>query len=178
MKPKILFVFAVIAFAAVGDVKGAFDTYIKTVPALDGEVSSPPAWVNAWGIFSFSTGVSNPSTVGPGGISAGTHPSFSGLNVMKALDKASVMALLKLAQGGHFTSVTLSCVNHTTNVLVYEIRLEDVVFESIQHSGSAGGDDKPTESVSFAYAKITWTYYPPTGSPITAFFDLRTNTGG
>jgi type VI secretion system secreted protein Hcp len=177
MKLRILLVSAAIAYAAIADVKGAFDTYIKTVPALDGEVSSPAAWVNAWGILSFSIGVSNPVTINNGGLQSG-RPSFSDLSVMKQLDKATVMALLKLAQGNHFDSVTLSCVNHATNVLVYEIKLEEVYFTTIQHSGSAGGDDRPTESVSFAYGKIEWTYHPPTGPAITAFWDLRTNTGG
>ena len=74
--------------------------------------------------------------------------------------------------------MTVSCVNASTNAVVYEIKLEDVFFSSVQQSGSSGGDDRPTESVSFAYGKITWKYFPPTGSPITAFWDVRSNTGG
>jgi type VI secretion system secreted protein Hcp len=179
MKLRILFVSVAIAFAAVADVHGSFDTYIKTTnPTLDGEVSTPAAWVNAWGILSFSAGVSNPTSIDASGVHPSGHPNFQDLSVMKLLDKASVMSLQRLATGNHFDTVTLSCVNHATNALVFEIKLEQVYFSSISHSGSAGGDDRPTESVSFAYAKITWTYYPPTGSPITAFFDLRTQTGG
>ena len=34
----------------------------------------------------------------------------------------------------------------------------DVMVESIQWSGSSGGDDTPTESVSFAFAKVTIDY--------------------
>jgi type VI secretion system secreted protein Hcp len=34
----------------------------------------------------------------------------------------------------------------------------DVMVESIQWSGSSGGDDTPTESVSFAFAKVEITY--------------------
>ena len=34
----------------------------------------------------------------------------------------------------------------------------DVMVESIQWSGSSGGDDTPTESVSFAFAKVKITY--------------------
>ena len=33
------------------------------------------------------------------------------------------------------------------------------MVESIQWSGSSGGDDTPTESVSFAFAKVTIEYY-------------------
>ena len=177
MKMRILLVSVAIAFAAVANVHATFDTYIKTVPAVDGEVSTPAAWVNAWGIFSFSMGVAAPVAFDSMGGHVG-HPNFSDLNVTKMLDKASVMSLLRLARGNHFDIVTLSCVDHATNHLVFEIKLEEVYFTSVSHSGSAGGDDRPTESVSFAYGKITWTYIPPTGNPITAFYDLRTQTGG
>ena len=40
--------------------------------------------------------------------------------------------------------------------LIYEF--ETVMVESIQWSGSSGGDDTPTESVSLAFAKVTITY--------------------
>ena len=35
----------------------------------------------------------------------------------------------------------------------------DVMVESIQWSGSSGGDDTPTESVSFAFAKVAISYF-------------------
>jgi type VI secretion system secreted protein Hcp len=35
---------------------------------------------------------------------------------------------------------------------------ETVFVESIQWSGSSGGDDTPTESVSFAFGKVTVEY--------------------
>ena len=137
----------------------------------------PFAFQNAWAVLSFSIGVANPPSVGAGGITSG-QPSFSDLAIQKLLDKASVEVLLKAAQGGQLNSVTLSCVNASTNAVVYEIKLEPVVFSSIQHSGSAGGDDKPSESVTFTYAKITWTYYPSSGPSISHFYDRRTHTGG
>jgi type VI secretion system secreted protein Hcp len=40
--------------------------------------------------------------------------------------------------------------------LTYEF--EKVFVTSIQWSGSSGGDDVPTESVSFAFKKVTITY--------------------
>ena len=177
MRLKFVFICALVAFAAVSNVDAAFNIYIKTVPALPGEVTTPAAWVDAWEVFSFSAGVSNPVSVGAGGTTTG-NPSFSDVSFLKKLDRASVASLLKLAQGGHLDSLTLSCVNASTNALVYEIKLETVFFSSVQHSGSTGGDDRPTESVSVAYEKITWTYYPPTGPPITAFWNVKTGTGG
>jgi type VI secretion system secreted protein Hcp len=35
---------------------------------------------------------------------------------------------------------------------------DDVMVESVQWSGSTGGDDTPTESVSFAFAKVKIDY--------------------
>ena len=180
MKPKILFLLLALAFAAVTNAKAAFDIYIKTDPAIPGEVTTPVAWVDAWEVFAFSIGVSNPVQVGPGGLTSGA-PAFSDLSLQKMLDKASVASLLKLAQGssgGQLNSVTLSCVNPVNHTLIYEIKLEPVVFSSIQHSGSGGGDNRPSESVSFTYGKITWTYYPASGPSISHFWDLRTNSGG
>ena len=40
--------------------------------------------------------------------------------------------------------------------IIYDF--EEVYVESIQWSGSAGGDDTPTESVSFAFGKVTVEY--------------------
>jgi len=189
MKPKILLLFAVIAFASVADVNATFDMYIRTTnPTLAGEVTVAPGGgvcpVNcgpgSWQLFSYSWGVANPVQIGPGGIMAG-QPSFSDLSLLKKLDSASVGALLMVAQGTHFGTVTVSFVeNGSPPFLVYEIIMEEVFFSSVQHSGSAGGDDRPTESVSFAYGKITWKYYPrPVGTPpIVHFWDLRTQTGG
>ncbi len=177
MKLKTLLIVVGLAFAAVTNAKAAFNMYIKTDPEIPGEVATPAAWLNAWDVLSFSIGVSNPATVGSGGITTGT-PNFSDLAIQKLLDKASVEVLLKVAQGGQLNSVTLSCVNASTNALVYEIKLEPVVFSTIQHSGAAGGDDKPSESVSFTYAKITWTYYPSSGPSISHFWDQRTHSGG
>jgi type VI secretion system secreted protein Hcp len=38
----------------------------------------------------------------------------------------------------------------------------EVMIESIQWSGSSGGDDSPSESVSFAYGSLTLSYWPQT----------------
>ncbi|HEX4933366.1 MAG TPA: type VI secretion system tube protein Hcp, partial [Gemmatimonadaceae bacterium] len=39
-------------------------------------------------------------------------------------------------------------------------KFEEAMVESVQWSGSSGGDDTPTESVSFAFAKVTIDYKP------------------
>jgi type VI protein secretion system component Hcp len=45
----------------------------------------------------------------------------------------------------------------------YKIEFNDLIITSFE-SGATSTDGKPTESVSFNYTKITWTYLPADGS--------------
>ena len=63
--------------------------------------------------------------------------------------------------------------------LVYEF--EKVYVDTIQWSGSSGGDDTPTESLGISFGKVTVTYTPQadtgaTGSPVVASWNLQTVT--
>ena len=90
---------------------------------------------------------------------------MSSLSVMKKLDKSTPLLLLNSNQGTHIGKVTLSLVlAGVSDGLICTVYMEDVLIESVQHSGSSGGDDRPTESVSFACSRIRWTYFPTPGS--------------
>jgi type VI protein secretion system component Hcp len=52
-------------------------------------------------------------------------------------------------------------------------KLQDVVVESLQHSGGGGG--APIESLSLAFAKVTWTYTDASGTT-SGSWDLVANT--
>ncbi len=61
--------------------------------------------------------------------------------------------------------------------LMYEF--ENVYVESVQWSGASGGDDRPTESLSLAFGKVTVTYTPQadqgaTGSPVVGSWSVQT----
>ena len=80
--------------------------------------------------------------------------------MMKGLDAASTALFKALATGEHFKEATLTAhwgSGATAATMTY--KLESVVVESIQQSGSSG---TPTESLSLAFAKMTWKYrlYP------------------
>jgi type VI secretion system secreted protein Hcp len=115
-------------------------------------------------IFSFSFGASNPTTVGSGitGLSAG-KVSISSFNCMKKTESSSGVLFTACCTGEHFTKATVTLRKATgtsgkqQNFLTYV--LEDVMVESIQWSGSSGGDDTPTESISLAFGKITIDYF-------------------
>jgi type VI secretion system secreted protein Hcp len=138
----------------------AFDTFldIKEVP---GE-STAKGMEGKIEIYSWSWGASNPVTIGSGtaGISAG-KASVSSFNVMKKSDKASAMLFAACTRGDHYPLMTVSMrkATGTGGQLVFlEYKFTTVYVESIQWSGSTGGDDTPTESVSFSFGKVEIEY--------------------
>jgi type VI secretion system secreted protein Hcp len=145
----------------------AFDTFLF----LDGingestaEIQSPPLPTKPFEIFSWSFGASNPSTVGSGkgGLSAG-KVSVSTFNVMKKTEDASPQLFMNCATGEHVKKGSIIMRKATgqsgkqQTFLQYDFT--ELMVDSIQWSGSAGGDDTPMESVSFAFATVAITNY-------------------
>ena len=139
----------------------AFDTYIS-IDTVTGEAqqSAHVGWIE---IYSFSWGASNPTTVGTGttGLSAG-KVSVSSFNIMKKTDSSSPTLFAGCCTGQHFATATVEMSKATGTSGVQQVFLQyvftDVMIESIQWSGSTGGDDTPTESVSLAFGKVAITY--------------------
>ncbi len=158
----------------------AFDTFIK-IEGVDGE--STRAGFEKWiEIYSFSWGASNPVTIGTGttGVSAG-KVSISSFNIMKKTDSASPTLFQFCCAGKHFPTATVKLnkstgdLNTPMDYLIYDFT--EVFVESIQWSGSAGGDDTPTESVSLAFGSVKISYTPQTkegtpGTPQRTSWDL------
>ncbi|WP_165230993.1 Hcp family type VI secretion system effector [Aquisphaera insulae] len=139
----------------------AFDTYLK-IDSVDGESqqSNHEKWIE---IYSFSWGASNPTTVGPGsgGLSAG-RVSVSSFNVMKKTEASSATLFAACATGKHFKDATVEMSKATGDggqKVFLKYVFSDVLIESIQWSGSTGGDDSPTESLSIAFAKVAINYF-------------------
>ena len=114
-------------------------------------------------IFSFSLGASNPASVGPssGGLSAG-RVSVSSFNLMKKTDNLSPLLFQACCNGQHIKKATIvlrkAAGKDGKQSVFLEYDFDDCMIESIQWSGSSGGDDTPTESISIAFAKIAVTY--------------------
>jgi type VI secretion system secreted protein Hcp len=138
----------------------AFDTYVE-LTGIEGEATAK-SFEKKIEIFSFSWGASSPVTIGPGsaGISA-SRVSISSFNVMKKTDVASPKLFKACCLGEHLAKMIVS-MRKQTGVGGQDVFLtytfEQVMVESVQWSGSSGGDDTPTESVSFAFAKVTVHY--------------------
>ena len=139
----------------------AFDTFLD-LDGIPGE-STAKGMEKKIEIYSFSWGASNPTSVGPGktGISAG-RVSVSSFNLMKKTDDSSATLFLKCCQGATIPKATVTMRKAGGDAgqkpfLVY--KFTEVMVESIQWSGSSGGDDTPTESVSLAFAKVEIEYW-------------------
>lgn len=136
----------------------------------------------AFEIYSFSWGVSNPVTIGSatGGVGGG-KASLSSFNVMKKTDAASPVLMNGCCIGDHFTGAHVVLRKAGGKQLEYlKLDFEEVFVESVQWSGSSGGDDTPTESASFAFGKVSVEYTPQvaggTGGTMVPFqYDIRQN---
>jgi type VI secretion system secreted protein Hcp len=131
-------------------------------------------------IESFSFGVhqtiaGTPSS-GSGRTTQGcSHQDFT---ISKIIDKASPKLALFCCTGEHLPNIKLQVCRAGGDKMKYmEYKMEDVIISSITSPGSAGsGDSVPTESISFNFAKIRWSYYEADGSSISDGWDLTTNT--
>lgn len=139
----------------------AYDAFLK-IDGVNGE-SQRDGHQNEIEIYSFSWGASNPTSVGSGGkgMAAG-RVSISSFNIMKKTDSASPTLFQKCCSGKHFDTATVVLQkaggDKALDYLTY--KFGEVFVESIQWSGSSGGDDTPSESVSFAFGKVEITYKP------------------
>jgi type VI secretion system secreted protein Hcp len=160
----------------------AFDAFLK-LEGVKGE-SMDKVHKGEVDLLSFSLGASNPtSSQGTGGLGAG-KVSISSFNIMKKMDAASPGLFSACCQGKHFpkATVTLRKAGGAAPLEYLVYNFEKVFVESIQWSGSTGGDDVPTESVSLTFGKIEITYKTQDakgGSKDTlgAKWDIEANTG-
>ena len=139
----------------------SFDTFMD-VDGIVGE-SLAKGFEKKIDIFSFSWGAHSPVSVGSGtgGMSA-SKVSISSFNVMKKTDAASPLLFEACCTGQHINSILITMrkqggtASGQLPFLTY--KFDGVMVESVQWSGSTGGDDTPTESVSLAFAKVTVEY--------------------
>lgn len=143
----------------------------------------------AFEIYSFSWGASNPVSISSaaGGAASG-KVSISSFNVMKRTDKSSPKLFTTCCSGGHFSKATVvlrkSGMDKASAGEPYiTYTFHKVFVESVQWSGSAGGDETPTESVSFGFGAVHIAYRPQEkdgklGTAVEADWSLIKNTAG
>lgn len=158
-------------FLVSGRAQAAYDMYLE-ISGVPGEVVTPAAFANQIAVLSMSTGGSRPCGVGGGQLSMGS------LNIMKLTDKSTVKLSTAMRDGTVYPTATLRFVR-TSDGQVYQVyQMNNALVESLQTSGSTGGDNKTTESVSFAYAQLAVTYTFFDGAGKAAGTETMTFTSG
>ena len=128
------------------------------VDSLKGEStdSEHKDWIE---LLSYNHSISQPasatgSSAGGGTVGRCQHSDFS---ITKFVDLASPKLYELCSSGKHLKDVTINLMRASGDARVkyMEIKMEQVV---ISHVAPAGGGDFPSESVSFNYGTIKWTY--------------------
>jgi type VI secretion system secreted protein Hcp len=154
----------------------AFDAFLS-VDGVDGEAKRK-GFEGQIELLSFNLGAHNPTTIGSGGGGGSGKVVLSPFACTKVTDKASPALFQACCMGKHFpkAAVTLHKAGGDAAVDYLKYAFEKVFIQSIDWSGSSGGDDRPIEQLSFAYGKVEITYTPQTetgakGSPVVASWD-------
>ena len=109
-------------------------------------------------VLSFSWGCSQTGTFGAGGGGGAGKVSYSDLNIMMAVCKASAQLMQRCATGDHIAKGTLTVRKAGKEQQeFYSVKLTDLLVSSYQTSGSS---EVPHDSISLNFAKIEFEYKP------------------
>jgi type VI secretion system secreted protein Hcp len=155
----------------------AFDAFLK-LEGVEGEATRH-GYEKQIDLESFSFGGHNPTNPYGSGMAAG-RVDLSPFTASKRTDKASAKLFQACCNGKHFPKATVTLLKaggqSPVDFLKYEFT--ELLVQDIQWSGGKGGDDTPTESLSFGYATVLVTYSEQKadgskGTAIVAGWDLR-----
>ena len=140
---------------------------------IDGVPGPSTSLSNAIDILSFSFGASNSAVFGSGasgGESRAGRADVSHVTIMKVTDKTSPNLFDACVSGDYINTVDIQYFKPMGNKqdVYYKIHMEKVVVTSVQMSGS---NENPTESVSFAFAKVKVSYNPEKDGKLQGFVD-------
>lgn len=138
----------------------AFDSFLK-IDGIPGESldDKHKDWIE---VLSFSFGMVQPASATASSAGGGTaeRVNLQDLQVVKHVDKASPKLYELCCSGKHIANVTVELCRAGGDKLKYmEVKMEQVIISNCAPGGhSQGSDGFPTESISFNYGKIKWTY--------------------
>ena len=153
-------------FAKIGDIKGE---------------SADAKHKDEIEVLSFSWGVTNGATIGPGGGAGAGRATFQDLSIIHNIDKASPLLLKACATGEHLKEATVTHRKAGKGQQEYLIvKMKDVVITGVVHGGSGDG---ASETVSLVFAKVDFEYRPQKidgtlDAGIHFKFDIKANTSG
>lgn len=160
----------------------ATDFYLK-IDGIPGE-SKDAKHKDEIDLLSWSWGESNQGGFAYGGGGGSGKVSMNDFHFAMKVNKATPKLILACACGEHIPKAVLTirkAGKEQQEFLKYTFT--DMLISSYQTGGSAGGDEVPTESVSFNYSKIEVEYKEQDakgglGGAVKAHWDLKSNTGG
>jgi type VI secretion system secreted protein Hcp len=165
---------------ALGGQASAADKTFLSIPSLAGESTDAAhaGWIDG---YALDGGATNASSGGAG------VTNFSDISVLKGTDRSTPGIFDLIARGANISLVTIEvCRNTAPQQCYYKVELTNASVSNVDLSGSScvgAGACTPsqTESVSFRYTKIKWTYTPWTGgsagTPVTKCWDLAAHAG-
>ena len=109
-------------------------------------------------VLAWSWGLSNSSTTHVSSGFGDGKASFQDISLTKFIDKASPKLITRIANGVHIKEGTLfvtADVGQATQVLVTELKLEDIIVSSLSVSSSS--NDQPAENTTLNFSKFTIT---------------------
>ncbi|HJQ66539.1 MAG TPA: type VI secretion system tube protein Hcp [Gemmatimonadales bacterium] len=138
-----------------GGAQAAQNIFLE-IPGVPGEVVSPAPFANQIGILSMSAGYSAP---------CGGQISLSSVNMLKMTDRSTVKLSTAMRDHTVYPTATLRFVRSSDNQVYQVYQMTNAMVEALQTSGSSGGDDKTTESLSLTFAQLTvsYTYFDGSG---------------
>ncbi len=154
-------------FAKIGDIKGE---------SLDAKHKDEIE------VLSFSWGVTNAGSTGPGGGAGTGKATFQDLSIVHNIDKASPKLLEACATGLHLKDATITHRKSGKGQQEFlVVKMNDIIITAVTHGGTAG--QPAAENVSLAFAKVDFEYRPqrPDGSleaGIHFKYDLMANKVG
>lgn len=138
----------------------AVDVFLN-LDGVKGESKDANGHAGEIDVLSFSWGCSNGASFAHGGGGGAGKVSYSDLNIMLNVCKASVVLMEKCATGDHIKKAVLTVRKAgKTQQEFYIITLTDLLVSSYQASASS---EIPTDSVSLAFSKIEFQYKPQKG---------------
>lgn len=164
----------------------AFDAFLK-IGTIPGESTDDKHadWIE---VLSYNHGLAQQTSgsVSSGGGRTAARTDHQDFGVVKALDKASPKLALACSNGEHIQQIEVQLCRAVADKTQYmSYKMYDVIVSSVSTGGDSGSDSPlPSETVTFGYGKIEWTYTETdhqTGKPkgdIKTFWDLVRNAGG
>jgi type VI secretion system Hcp family effector len=177
-RPSVFILAGLVVLAASGfEAKAEDKTYVNIV-STPGESTDGAhgGWIDAYALELEAVRV---FASGGGGTGA---PDFKDVSILKGTDKASPLLNLALALNTNLGLVTIDvCRTTAPQQCYFKVELTNSMLSGVSLSGSScvgTGACTPTmtESVSFHYTRIRWTYIPFTGgtpgTPVVRCYDL------